>query len=556
MAHICVNKILRFSCFFLVANALFLTHLSAQPRGLTKPLPLKLASLRPGADGLQTIENDQIKVGINAKAGGAITYLAFKDNKGGNVDTRNMVSNPDLGRQIQIGIYGGPYDYSNTGNPAWTGLGWNPIQAGDVYGNASEVLAIEKQANLLYAKTIPKQFAFNNQPGEATIEHWIRLEGNVVKVHAKVVMARSDKRQFEARQQEFPCVYLTGDYHNMWLYKDNSPFTNGSLSLERIQPPNTMIFGDVYPTEPWMATTNDKGYGVGLYVAGNNYEWKRGYFGSDLGGDEYSTVASYIAATNKIILDHNMTYEWDYELIMGHLNDIRSYVYTKPKLSVGPNYRFDSSRQGWHYHDAEDTGWPVSGKLHVKLDVKPRGEILSPFVFWKGRAVPKIYIRAAFKTKTEKFILNWRRPYDITTYSLGDRMVMFPVVNDGEFRTYEIDLSKNDNWIEQNIGQLQIRANADQSSPGDWVELAWIATSPDGPKGEAVTPPVVEPPVVVKPPVDPPVVTPPVVITPPVVEPPVVVRPADPSGVTEPCVEGCVEVSIQKMQYRRGNRKR
>ena len=567
MPHIRLDKFLRLSCVLFVTSALVPTYLSAQPRGLTTPSPLKVASLRPGADGLLTIENDQISVGINSKAGGAITYLAFKDNKGGNVDTRNMVSNPDLGRQIQIGVYGGPYDYANTGNPAWTGLGWNPIQAGDVYGNPSEVLEIRKETNLLYAKTIPKHFAFNNRPGDMTIEHWLRLEGNVVKVHAKLVMLRSDKNQYEARQQELPCVYLTGEYHNMWLYRDKDPFTNGSLALERIQPPNTFLFGDVFPTEPWMASTNDKGYGVGLYLAGNNYEWKRGYFGSDLGGDEFSTVASYIAATPKVLLDHNMTYEWDYELIMGHLNEIRSYVYTKPKLTSGPNYRFDSSRKGWHYHDAEDTGWPVSGKLHIKLDVKPKGEILSPFVFWKGRSIPKIYVRAAFKTKTEKFILNWRLYNDNTTYPSGDRLVTFPVINDGEFHTYEIDLSKNDNWLNASIGQLQLRADASSSSPGDWVELGWIATSADGPKDEVVTPPIVDPPVVVIPPTEPPVVTPPTeppVVTPPTeppvvtppTEPPVVIKPTDPPIVAVPCVEGCTQVTVQKIRYTRSNRKR
>ena len=311
---------------------------------------------------MQTIENSQIKVGINTNYGGAITYLAFLDSHGGKVSTANMVNNPDLGRQIQIALYSGPYNY-----PGYPGLGWDPIQAGDAYGNPSEVVAVEKQDNLLYAKTIPKQFGINNEPGEATIEHWIRLDGNVVKVHAKVVMSRSDHTQYEARQQEFPCVYLNGDFHNMWFYKGNSPYTNGSLNVERIIPPSTMLFGDIFPTEPWTASTNDDGYGVGLYVQ-DNYEWKRGYFGSDLGGDENSTVASYIAATNRVILDYNLVYEWDYELIVGHLNDIRSRVYSKPRLTAGPNYRFDTSRKGWYYQEAQDSGFPIQGKLHVVLN--------------------------------------------------------------------------------------------------------------------------------------------------------------------------------------------
>ena len=211
------------------------------------------------------------------------------------------------------------------------------IQAGDAFGYPSRVIAFERGDNSLYVKTIPNQWGVPNEPGEATIEHWVRLEGNVVKVHAKVVMFRSDKTQYDARQQEFPCAYLTGDYHNMWYYSQGAPYTNGDLTLSRIQPPATALFGDVFPTEPWMASTNDNGYGVGLYVE-NNLSWKRGYFGADLSGDEFSTVASYIAATNNVVLDHNLVYEWDYELIMGNLNTIRSYIYNKPRLASGPNY--------------------------------------------------------------------------------------------------------------------------------------------------------------------------------------------------------------------------
>lgn len=522
MTHIHFSKYPLWSRVFLVALLCAPTLLTAQIRN-SAPLPLPQPSLRVGADGLMTIENSQIKVGINTNAGGAITYLTFQNDQGGKVTTRNMVSNPliggrtDLGRQIQIGMYGGPYEYSQNGNPAWIGLGWNPIQAGDVYFNPSQVLVVEKQANLLHTKTIPKQFAFYNEPGEATIEHWIRLEGNVVKVHVKVVLSRADQTQYEARQQEFPCVYLTGDYHNMWLYKDGSPYTNGSLALERIQPPQTTIFGDVFPTEPWMASTNDNGYGVGLYVPGN-YEFKRGYFGADLGGDETSTVASYIAATNKVVFDHNLVHEWDYELVLGHLSEIRSYVYNKQRAPSGPNYIFDTSRKGWIYYHATDTGWPISGKLHVHLDDATNARILSPFVFWKGRNNPKIYLRAAFNTQSSKFRLKWRRSDDITIYGTGDRIMEFPVINDGQFHTYTIDLSSNDNWLEANIGQIAFEPVTDKAQPNAWAEFAWVATSPDGP-----TPEIVEPFV---------------------------------PSTDVPCVPGCTLVAVKKIQYVKSNRKR
>jgi len=154
--------------------------LVAQPRASAPKANQYVAGARRAAlceSGLQTIENEQIRVGINTCYGGALTYLAFVNDQNGGVRTENMVNNADLGRQVQLALYSGPADYSRNGAPAWVGLGWNPIQAGDVYGNPSQVVTVEKLPNQLYVKTIPKQFAINNETGEATIEHWIRLEG-------------------------------------------------------------------------------------------------------------------------------------------------------------------------------------------------------------------------------------------------------------------------------------------------------------------------------------------------------------------------------------------
>ncbi len=560
MAHNTVCYFSRLRCVCLVVGILVSGFLSAQPHISSPRAPSSLSALRQGIDGLKTIENGKIKVGINTNYGGAITYLAFLDSHGDSVSTANMVNNPDLGRQIQIALYSGPINY-----PGYPGLGWDPIQAGDAFGNSSQVLAVESQPNLLYAKTIPKQFGINNEPGEATIEHWIRLDGNVVKVHAKVVMFRSDKTQYEARQQEFPCVYLNGDYHNMWYYKGNSPYTNDPLDVDRIlpnQPPST-LFGDVFPSEPWMASTNDKDYGVGLYVP-DNYEWKRGYFGSDLSGDENSIVASYIASTNRVLLDHNLVYEWDYELILGKINNIRSYVASKPHAPAGPNYRFDTSRKGWYYQKASDTGWPIQGKLHVKMDQSDaslnNNRISSPYVHWKGRNNPKMYLRAAFQTQNDKFRLKWRRTEDQAIIPSGDRYMDFPIINDGQFHTYEIDLSHNDNWLNYNIGQIQFGTVPDGPTIDGWVEIEWIASTANGPTDQAVNPPVVEPPVVNPPVVNPPVVEPPVV-EPPVVNPPVVNPPAvEPPVVANPdlipCEPGCAPIVVKKLNYIRSNRKR
>ncbi|GAB3991636.1 hypothetical protein GCM10028807_22160 [Spirosoma daeguense] len=493
----------------------------AQPRVSTNPVSNRggSPSARQGAPTDEyTIENDQIRVGVSTAYGGSITYMAFRDSKGGKVSTANMVNNPDLGRQVQIAVYGGPRDYSKNGEPGWIGLGWNPIQAGDVYGNSSQVLSIQRQSNLIYVKTIPKQFAYNNEPGEGTIEHWLRLEGNVVKVHARVVLARTDKTQYAARQQEMPCVYLNSDYKTSWYYKGNSPFTNAPLDALKPTFPNTYTYGDAYPTEPWMASVNDNGYGVGLYVP-NNYDWKWGYFGDEGNGSEFSTSSSYIAAVNFVLLDHNIVHEWDYELVLGHYNEIRSYVYNQKRPFAGPNYRFKSTRSGWYYYTAKDSGWPIVDKLHILLDDPENDHIKSPYVFWKGRNTPKMYIRGAFKSQSDKFRLSWRRVEDKVLSRDPNRYTEFSVINDGQMRTYEVDLSRNIDWLDHDIGQIELRTVSTASKPGDYMELEWIAQSPNGPSDDVVTTPV-----------DP-----------------------DPGIV---CTPGCIPIVVKKTRYIMANRKR
>ena len=81
----------------------------------------------------------------------------------------------------------------------WKHIGWNPIQAGDDFGNGSKVTAFKKTANRIYVKCIPMQWPLNNVPGECTYECWIELKGNTVQVKARLNNARSDKTKYKAK---------------------------------------------------------------------------------------------------------------------------------------------------------------------------------------------------------------------------------------------------------------------------------------------------------------------------------------------------------------------
>jgi hypothetical protein len=441
----------------------------AQPR-LLPNRPISHASARiASCQDLQTIQNERVKIGIDLCAGGAIAHLSA-------IGGENMINTLDLGRQAQIALYSGPNPYGENGVAPEASLasqGWNPVQAGDVYGTASPVITFRKEQNLLYVKTQPRQFALNNTLGEAYIENWIKLEGNVAKVHARVTLFRKDKKQYEVRFQEMPCVYLNGAYRNLWAYEGTKPYTRID-SLTHRQPPLT--YGAAFqPTEPWMAMTNDSKFGVGLYVK-DCYDWNRAYFGTDQKGPLFGNNVAYMAAKTPMILDFNIVHEWDYELIVGTVEEIRSHVWSVRQPASSVNYQFTNSREGWYYQQAADGGWPIRGKLHVALTDKSRDQIISPTVFWDANQIPTLYVRAAFKLQHNRFRIGWQGT-DARGKENPFRMLTFPIINDGEMHTYAIPLKGQSDWNDQFIRQIRFRPVADGATIDGVAEFDWISTS-------------------------------------------------------------------------------
>src|SRR5207302_82654 len=131
------------------------------------------------ADSMSYLDDGAIRVGVDLNKGGTITYLARA------ADGVNVVNSHDLGREVQQSYYSGP---DNFGNPAppWTGFPWNPIGAGDTYGNPAPVLDHSNDGKTLYTKTAPLQWALNHVACECVIEQWITLEGNAVHVRNRL----------------------------------------------------------------------------------------------------------------------------------------------------------------------------------------------------------------------------------------------------------------------------------------------------------------------------------------------------------------------------------
>ncbi|MDA0347194.1 MAG: hypothetical protein O3C43_08670 [Verrucomicrobia bacterium] len=382
---------------------------------------------------VEYLDNGVVRIGIDLSIGGAITY--FADQERG----INMVNSHDWGRQIQMSFYSYPRPFEPNGKKPlerWKGLGWNPIQSGDVFENRSQVIDFTNDGETLYVKCIPMHWPLDNQPGECTFETWIQLEGATAKVRSRLNNHRSDTAQYRARSQELPAVYTNGPWYRLITYQGPQPFSGDELTEIPIKDkkPGEFPWSRFQATENWAALVDEEGHGLGVWNYGSS-KFLGGFHGKPGMGGPKDGPTGYIAPLHDDILDHNIQYEYSYQLIAGTIEEIRDYVYGN---SSGPVKRFDfsSDRQHWTYENASDSGWPVRAGLQVKLD-QDQPRLISPLGCWNADDYPAISITAAFKTDEQRAYLQWM-PFDPEAES--PKSIAFKIVPDGKLRTYTIEL--------------------------------------------------------------------------------------------------------------------
>ncbi|WP_206026408.1 hypothetical protein [Roseimicrobium sp. ORNL1] len=391
------------------------------------------AAAPEGAD-MSYLSNVEVKVGIDLSRGGAIVYLA-------RTGEDNLINNFDLGRQVQLSFFSGPVPFAvgdNTPSKHWEHIGWNPIQAGDDFKHASKVLEHRNDGQSIYVKTLPLQWPLNNVPGDCTFESWLQLEGPVAKVRARLNNARSDTTQYPARLQELPAVYANAPYHRVASYTGEQPFSNAPVSVIP-KPEGKHPWSFWQGTEGWAALLDDRDHGLGLLTPGRTF-FTGGFAGKPGPNDTHATSTGYLAGQGQEILDHNIVYEFHYELVAGTLAEIRSRAVSNQASSTPalPAWTFEKDRQGWLYMNAQDSGWPITGALKVSLD-QSDPQLLSPFSFWRAEEAPVVVIECAFKTAHKKAVIYWQRHGERAPGAKD--FIEFPIQGDGEFHLYEVDLS-------------------------------------------------------------------------------------------------------------------
>lgn len=391
--------------------------------------------------GISWLDNGKIKLGINLDLGGSITYLAL-------INGENMINSRDWGRQVQMSFYSGPVPYQPEGatiKENWKQLGWNPIQSGDTFGNRSTILEHKNNGKEIYVKSIPMHWPLDNVPGECTFEVWYSLDGYAVKVRSRLNNNRTDNTtQYTARNQELPAVYTNGPWYKLVSYTGCAPFTDDA--------PTVLVDkedGKGWPwlhymaTENWAALLNDENSGLGVINPGSFY-FLGGFSGKKGSGGPNDPPTGYISPLQKEVLDYNITYDYEYYLYTGTLEQIRKFAKDIIRKVDPPTYIFRNDRQHWSYSKISDDGWPVNGNLSFAIDAAG-GSLDGPKCFWYAKDAAKLYIYGAFETEAKNLTVK----YDIydgsetsaKTPTVG--RVQFNITGDGSYRLYEVDLSQS-----------------------------------------------------------------------------------------------------------------
>lgn len=410
------------------------------------------------------LDNGQIRLGVDLSLGGAITYLA--DSKGG----QNLINSFDWGRQVQMSFYSGPSPFEPGGKKPsehWKQLGWNPIQSGDCAGKRSKVIEQRNDGKTIYVKCIPMQWPLDDEPGECTFECWFKLYKNTVQVKSRLNNARSDKTQYNARSQELPAVYSNGPWHRLITYTGDKPYTDDATTEIPIKKkgPGVFPWSRFQATENWAALVNKDGCGLGVWNPGV-LSFLGGFVGTPGKGGPKDFATGYIAPLHKEILDHNIRYSYEYDLIVGSVAEIRKHVYGKARRDTRPDYRFTDTRDHWTYSHAQDTGWPVKGELHVQLE-QDGATLDGPPGIWEAADAPLLYLSAAIQPGSEVGQLQWRR-FGQDKFK-KEYHVPIQWKADGKFHTYKLYLGKVPGY-QGSIVQFRL-VPGHKGQAGDWIKI-------------------------------------------------------------------------------------
>lgn len=387
------------------------------------------------APSMTYLDNGDVRIGMDLALGGAVTFISSKDHPG------NIINSADLGRQIQMSHYSGPWPFEvgdKRPHPAWAGLGWNPIQTGDCYMHPSKVLEHRNDGKELYIRCLPMQWPLENVPGDCLFETWTTLDGPIIRMRFRCTNQRADKTQYRPCPQELPAVYTISKLWRLMSYTGDLPFTGGALTHVKNDWHKPWPWTRFTASEGWAALVDDTEWGLGVFKADGG-EFHGGIHGDGRSEDPKHGSTAYVAPIHMENFDHNIVYEHATTFMVGKLVDIRKRFNAMADKKP-PTWWFVTDRQHWTVRNASDQGFPLRGEWRIALgDKVPRLE--SGIRCWRADAAPKLKVQMAYLGRGTKARVLWRRLDDDRWDA--SKSIALELNPDGKFRTYELDLKQS-----------------------------------------------------------------------------------------------------------------
>lgn len=451
------------------------------------------------------------RVAINTKLGSVIDYMSFDGGVFSTVNSPIWQSNQkdDAGRQLMDAAYTNPNGsvnaygeghYEEAGqstaqmHSAGQGsIGNNPVQGGSIGQNPLYGLTeiCYSDGSKLFYKTRPAQWDMVNIYGQMRMRGWIDIDptnSKVVRRHSRWEMQRVDPYSVNyptPRQQEWPCWYTTTDWKQVF-YRSGRPFTNAPLveytydeGFENIVPP------PILASEPVVYMRNRTNPNLYIAIITNGARFSVGGFNNEYitGNAPTSFKANYIGVTPLMSLDPDGVYDGDAAFMQGTLAEIDNYVYNHVRLRAQWNGRFsyvfnNKSRLGFFLHKAKDQlEKNITDYISVKPLTNTEGSgrdynISTPEKWIDGRVVKHVYVRMAVTSSDGAMWLRWNKPGLVNG---GEYYKEFNVTADGQFRTYDIDMTGVANWDGTDITSFVLRKRNNNDVSNDELKIKWIS---------------------------------------------------------------------------------
>ena len=250
--------------------------------------------------------------------------------------------------------------------------------------------------------------------------------------------------------QELPAVYLNGPLCNFFAYVGERPFA-GEPVARFVAPPPTDALHLLLP-ERWAAFVGNDGVGVGVFHPdvstfavmrwnGSNATLAR----CDGGGTADDDVTAYVSPQTLELLDADITYAYNFSLVLGTVADVRAYAaarHSSGTMRTPADYVFDFDRQHWTATNAVFGAPPRPGSPGLRVTMPAADpQLLGPTEVWHAADAPVIHIEATYPppqhdTRAQLF---WLRR-GAAAFTEADS-VAFDVVADGSRRAYAVNLA-------------------------------------------------------------------------------------------------------------------